>query len=312
MTTEIQEYSATEASLAELRTQYHGVIFDCTKPKDMKDARAARAKIVRIRTTLEKARVKTKAEALKYCQLVDSEAGRIKKEILALEDPITQQIKKEETRKAEIKAKKLREEQEELQKFRTKIEAIRRRPLDFINATPDQILQALIRARNLGVDDFPAELRSDAFDALEGAIKKLEEMHIAALDAADRDTRLEQAETVVDVSADEPVVSAETAEPKVIEALENRVRFNPVRETDPFTSKGPEVADDDESPERVRLMGESGPFTSKGPDSAAQRDPPGNPLLTAAKAACQYLEADPNSKNHIVTKNLRSAINHLS
>ncbi len=345
MATEIQEYSETESALAVLREKYHGVIFDCSKAKEMKEAKSARGKFVKVRTSLEKMRVQIKGPALKHCQQIDSESNRIKAEILELEESIDQQIKKEENRKAEIKAEKDREAREEYLRFSNKIQAIRSRPLDYINATPDQIFVALTKARGLTSDMFPPELRDEAFNALEGAIKKLEEMHIAALDAVDKSEKLEQAQAVIEsipLNEDDPtwpkvaennVVDHEVdwTEPKEVttiwigrDPVDQRITsgaFKPgpaessapivssqIKKSDPFAAAKTMSA-------HCQVLGRSTRIADPDLDTQSKIPAPvrvsTNPLLPAAKAACQYLESDPNSRGHIITRNLRAAIDRV-
>ena len=99
MTTSIQEYSATEAALAELAGRYKGVVYEVSTREGMKAAVAGRAEVRGLRIALEKVRVQIKAPALKRVQEVDSEARRITAALVALEDPIDAQIKREEERK---------------------------------------------------------------------------------------------------------------------------------------------------------------------------------------------------------------------
>ena len=99
MTTSIQEYSATEAALAELAGRYKGVVYEVSTREGMKAAVAGRAEVRGLRIALEKVRVQIKAPALKRVQEVDSEARRITTALVALEDPIDAQIKREEERK---------------------------------------------------------------------------------------------------------------------------------------------------------------------------------------------------------------------
>ncbi len=97
-TTSIAEYSKTESALAELREKYSRK-YDVTTTKGMTEAREARAEIKKYRTDLEKKRVEIKAPALEHCRLIDAEAKRISAELEALEGPIDETIKAEETRK---------------------------------------------------------------------------------------------------------------------------------------------------------------------------------------------------------------------
>lgn len=99
MTTEIAEYSQTEAALATLSERYKGVVYDVTKKEGMEAAVKARAELRGYRVSLEKTRVEIKAPALKRSQAIDSEARRITAALVALEDPIDEQIKAETDKK---------------------------------------------------------------------------------------------------------------------------------------------------------------------------------------------------------------------
>jgi len=99
MTTQIAEYSPTEAALADLRSRYSAVVFDTATTKGMQEAIAGRAEIRGYRLDLEKERVRIKAPALDRCRLIDTEAKRITAELEALETPIDESIKKEQQRK---------------------------------------------------------------------------------------------------------------------------------------------------------------------------------------------------------------------
>src|ERR1700735_1712669 len=96
---EIVEYSETQAALAVLAERYHGVTYDVTQPKEMQQAKEARAELRGLRGALDKKRQLIKAPALERCRLIDAEAKRITEALSALEDPIDGQIKAEERRK---------------------------------------------------------------------------------------------------------------------------------------------------------------------------------------------------------------------
>ena len=84
MTTEIVEYSKTEAALSDLAQRYKGVLFDVTTREGLSAAIKGRVELRGYRVALEKTRVEIKAPALKRTQLIDSEARRITAEIEAL------------------------------------------------------------------------------------------------------------------------------------------------------------------------------------------------------------------------------------
>ena len=62
MTTEIVEYSKTEAALADLATRYKGVLFDVTTREGMATAVKGRAELRGLRIALEKTRKEIKNE----------------------------------------------------------------------------------------------------------------------------------------------------------------------------------------------------------------------------------------------------------
>ncbi len=192
MENQVKEYDKVEAALAEYTEEYKGVVYDCTVPAEMKVAKHAKQLFVKARTGLERIRVKVKAKALAHCKAVDSEANRITASLKELEEPIGAQIKIETDRKAAVKAEKAAKIEKARQRWVDIIEAIKRRPLDYISASPEQIADALEKARGKSTDDFPEDLADEAFEALQSAIKKLEEMHGAALKRVKMERRVEE------------------------------------------------------------------------------------------------------------------------
>ena len=91
-TTAIQEYSVTEAALANLATRYRDAKFDCDDQQGMEQAKYARNELRRYRIDLETLRKQIKDPALRRCQLIDSEAKRISSALEFLETPIQSQI----------------------------------------------------------------------------------------------------------------------------------------------------------------------------------------------------------------------------
>jgi hypothetical protein len=126
MTTQITEYSQTAAALEELRGRYAGVVYQVTTTKGLRAAKKGRAELRDLRVRLEKTRVQVKAPYLKQIRLIDGEAKSITRELIALEQPIDEQIKAEEARKEE--ARRAREEarlqalREQLERERAELE----------------------------------------------------------------------------------------------------------------------------------------------------------------------------------------------
>lgn len=84
--TGIQEYSQTEAALAELRERIGKSQYDVSVPASMELARKDRRELVSLRTGLEAKRKEIKAPALEHCRLIDAEAARITTELRKLEE----------------------------------------------------------------------------------------------------------------------------------------------------------------------------------------------------------------------------------
>lgn len=186
MSTEIIEYTETEKALAELRNKYAGVVFDVTKFKHMQEAKQARAELRTTRTTLEKMRVDIKAPALDRCRKIDSEAKRITGELLALEQPIDEQIKAEEQRKEREKAEADARAQAEREAVQARFDAAKGLPGRALGATTVEI-EALIAEAEAMDGTF-------ATDVLTSAFRFERDTALAALkDAAQRQFEAEQA-----------------------------------------------------------------------------------------------------------------------
>lgn len=177
---QIQEYTQTAAALAILREKYSGQLFEVTTTKGMDEAKKARAEVKGYRVALEKVRVEIKAPALERTRLIDAEAKRITAELLAIEEPIDQQIKAEEQRKEEEKAQKARAEAARLAGIAAKISAIRNL-VSIVAGQPSEIIRNALTsaaAANVTEEEYQ-EFLPDAQEALAETRKDLE----AALNA---------------------------------------------------------------------------------------------------------------------------------
>lgn len=190
ITTEIAEYNATAAALADLRSKYEKVLFPVETPKGMKDALAARKELRDIRFGLEKMRKEIKEPALRRCQLIDSEAKEITARLTALEDPIDKQIKAEEQRKEAEKLERERVERERVAAIRTKIDFIKRLPFDSANDSAEDIATTIDELEPLQIDDSYAEFAAEAQAAKEGALIALQTLHVTTKAREEQDARL--------------------------------------------------------------------------------------------------------------------------
>ncbi|HEY9126628.1 MAG TPA: DUF1351 domain-containing protein, partial [Acidobacteriaceae bacterium] len=166
----------TAQALAELRQRHKDVVYDVAVPKQMKAAREARAELRVLRTSLEKRRVEIKAPALERCRLIDAEAKRITSEITQLEDPIDEQIKKEEHRVEQERLAKIEAERQRVQGINAKIDAIRALPASLVGKPSVIIRGQLSKLQDQAPSetDF-AELLATAQDAHTAAVARIEQ-----------------------------------------------------------------------------------------------------------------------------------------
>lgn len=181
-TTEIAEYNATAAGLAELRSRLKDVAYDVTTTKGMAVAVKDRAEVRGLRVGLEKMRVSIKAPALERCRLIDAKAKKLTAELEVLEESIDDQIKVEEKRKAaEAEAKRMAEiTRREGQSV--KLAAIRQRTINVQGKSAQIIGAEIVALHSDQLDGFDSDYSALAKIAKDETRAALGEMHQAAID----------------------------------------------------------------------------------------------------------------------------------
>lgn len=217
---QIAEYSATEAALADLSARYRGMVFDVTDTKGMDEAKKGRAEVRGYRTALESKRKEIKAPALERCALIDAEAKRITAELIALEDPIDKQIKKEEERKEAEKAAKAEAERLALVQIMTRLANIRNIPLLAAASTSDTVMDDIERLEALEIDDSFKTYYGEAAEAKATSLQKLREIYAAKVRAEAEAIRVkqEQDEQMARMRAEREDLARRKAEQDAIEA----------------------------------------------------------------------------------------------
>lgn len=176
MSTAIQEYSKTDAALADLAGRFKGMVYDVTTPTGMQEAKTARAEIRGYRVDLEKVRVEIKAPALERCRLIDAEAKRITAVLVELEDPIDQHIKSEERRKEREAMEAAMEKQRALDAIRARVDAIKQMPAACVGRAAveiDALVNSLL-AQPIGADF--GDFRVEAEDAKRATLSQMSAM----------------------------------------------------------------------------------------------------------------------------------------
>jgi hypothetical protein len=162
--TQLAEFDKVEAGITDLETKYAKVAFDCTTPKGMKDAVAARLAVKTPRIAVEHARKAAKEPVLKLGRDIDARAAAITARLVALERPIDDQIKAQELREAERKA--------DLERRLREIVAT---PNLAIGKKSDELAQIVEALRAMPLEDFQ-EYRAEATAARAEALGKVEHL----------------------------------------------------------------------------------------------------------------------------------------
>jgi hypothetical protein len=181
--TAVAKFDRVAAGLADLQSKYQGVLFEVATPKGMKDALAARAAIRAPRVEVEKVRKEVKAPLLALGKEIDARAASITVELLALEEPVDQQIKAEESRREAEKLRKADAERKRVALIQDAIEQdFRCVPTQMVGQSATTIESHIrsVVAIEITADRF-AEFMPGAEAARDAALVKLREMHAKQL-----------------------------------------------------------------------------------------------------------------------------------
>ena len=172
-TAAMQELDAVEAGLSDMEKKYSGVVYDVTNTEGMNQAKAARAAIRDPRYKAENIRKEKTGQLAALGREINDRAGKIKDRILAVEDPIHQQIKAEEERKEAEREAKRQAEAERIAGMNARLDNIRNMPLQAVGAIADELQQAIDRVAADELEGFDEvylptakQTRDTALDAL--------------------------------------------------------------------------------------------------------------------------------------------------
>lgn len=151
---QVIEWSINDARIAALKTE----IGHIDAYKDFDAAKAAKKRLTKARSRLNEAHKATKAEALAFGRLCDSEKNRLLGLIAEIEDPITEQLN-------EIKHAEERKEQERLAKIEEGIEEIVAHPADRHDL---DLVNLRIRYESLEAYEVTEEVFQEKLETAEG------------------------------------------------------------------------------------------------------------------------------------------------
>jgi hypothetical protein len=192
MTTEIQEYSQTEAALTTLRDQYGDATYEVATTEGMDAAKAARKEVRGYRTGLENMRKQIKAPALATCKLIDSEAARITTELRKIEGPIDDQIKVHEAELERKRQEKIAAETKHVEDIQARIKSIRDvvQSVTYMGNPTSKAVQIKINdIEGIKIEGFE-EFSDVAASTKSESLTKLREIFAAAIQREAEDERL--------------------------------------------------------------------------------------------------------------------------
>lgn len=124
--TVLAQFKETEAGLLAMAEKYRNVVYDVTTTKGMNEAKAARAELRDDgRRMLTRTEAAVKADVNELKALMSAEVERLVGIVKPVEDSIDAQIKAEEARKAEEKAKREKAEADRVAAHRANIEQLK-------------------------------------------------------------------------------------------------------------------------------------------------------------------------------------------
>lgn len=190
VTKALSDFDAVAAGLAQLEKTHKGVLFEVETHSGMELAKAARAMLRKPRYEIENIRKAAKAPLLAIGKKLDAEAARITAAILALEEPIDQQIKHEETRKEREKQAKIEAEQKRVADILARIEAIRLLPSRSLGKSSVEIKDLLDQAAAIVINESFGEYSNQASTALHTTVLALQGAHAERLNYENEQARI--------------------------------------------------------------------------------------------------------------------------
>lgn len=259
--TAVAEFDKVAAVIAALKEKYGGVVYNVREPKEMEAAKEARAAIREPRYLIEHARKGGKAKLLKLGKDLDSRAEKITEEILAIEEPIDQQIKLEEQRKdrekqAKIEAELKRTEaiKERINEIRGAVEACTR-----YNSKAELIAQHIEDIQRIDIDESFAEFQQEASDTKTATLARLYDAHTNALAREEEKRKADEAQAELaklraEAAAREAKERAEREERERQERLKREAEEKAAREKREAEEKAAREKLAAEQAERARLQ----------------------------------------------------------
>jgi colicin import membrane protein len=251
----LTDINAVSTGIADLTSQYGGVVYEVATTVGMDEAKAARLAIRTPRYEVERIRKAAKAPLLALGKKLDAEASRIESELLKIETPIDQQIKAEEARKETERQAKIDAEVRRVADLQERVAELRGcqtlSPTDGSKLIADHI-QDLER---MFIDDSYQEFQQQAIDAKAGGLARLEALHTAAVAHEAEQARIKaEREELARHRAAQALRDAEEKATRDAEAARHAAQMKKEREEHEAAARieRQRIADENEAAQKIR------------------------------------------------------------
>lgn len=206
--TVLAQFKDTEAGLMAMAEKYRNVVFNVVESKGMAEAKAARADLRdNGRRMLTRTEASVKADVNELKQVMGDEVARLVAIVKPVEDAIDAQIKAEETRKAEEKAKRDKEEADRVAAHRDNIEQLKAY-VDKAEGQPVEVIEKAIAV--LGDMTFGPEWEEFAKEAEAACLATVQRLF--AMVESEK-TRIENARLQAELAAARAALAAKAPAP---------------------------------------------------------------------------------------------------
>lgn len=223
VTTVVAKFDRVAAGIGDLAAKFKGVLFEVATTKGMKEACAARLAIREPRYEVERVRKECKAPIIALGKDIDARAAKITEELLALEAPIDDQIKAEETRKLEEKKRKEEAERERVLLLQSRLAHIRGYLISYARQCAASIEEGIKSLVAMAIDSSFQEFEKPATELREQVLAELRGMHAAQLEHETEQQRLKlEREELARKTAEQEAANAKERERIAAEEAEAR------------------------------------------------------------------------------------------
>jgi len=177
----IEQIDKVSAGLGALQKDFGGVVYEVTTKEGMESAKSARLTIRGPRYEVERIRKEAKAPILALGKKLDTEAARITNALLAIEEPIDQQIKAEEDRKEREKQAAIEAEMRRVADLQERVAELRGNRTLSASSGSALLAEHISDLDALPVDESFQEFQEQAAEAKTAGLLWLRNLHTSAV-----------------------------------------------------------------------------------------------------------------------------------